>query len=492
VNALLAERTTPSGVVLQLAQGDITEEATDAIVNAANERLLHGGGVAGAIARKAGPTLAAESERWVREHGPVSHAEPAWTTAGSLPCRFVIHAVGPVWGTGEEDERLAAAVEGSLRVARRLGLRSLALPAISTGIFGFPLDRAARVILGALLRGLAEPGGLELVRVVVRDDRAASAFQRAWKELPHEEQELAAGRVPPVTTFVATWREPGEVAIRAAWKRREDGGTLIDCLEHGLAEAEWDASLLAIGRGALPNADGEVELDASIMDGATLEAGAVCSLRGILPAISVARRVLENTPHVMLAGDQARRFALSQGFEPTNLMTAENIARYEQWCRQNRPGMLHHVHAVGQHVGDTITMLALEEPGHLAAASSTSGLPFKLPGRVGDSPIVGAGIYADDEVGAAGATGWGEELWKAVASFRAVEEMRRGATPQEACDTVVRRMMRRQPKSRELACAVFAIDRQGRVGAAVTEGEFPVWTCRDGRLELTVHRAPQA
>lgn len=138
MNALLAERTTPSGVALQLAQGNITEEANDAIVNAANERLLYGGGVAGAIARKAGPLLAAESERWVREHGPVSRAEPAWTPSGNLPCRFVIHGAGTVWGAGEEDERLAASVQGSLRVARRLGLRSLALPAISIGVFGFP------------------------------------------------------------------------------------------------------------------------------------------------------------------------------------------------------------------------------------------------------------------------------------------------------------------------------------------------------------------
>ncbi|MFN3685029.1 MAG: macro domain-containing protein [Fimbriimonadaceae bacterium] len=187
MNALLAERKTPSGVVLQLARGDITEEATDAIVNAANERLAHGAGVAAAIARKAGPVLAEESERWVGEHGPVRHAEPAWTSAGDLPCRYVIHAVGPVWGTGDEENRLAAAVEGSLRVARRLGVRSIALPAISTGVYGFPLDRAARAILGALLRGLAEPGGLELVRVVLWSEEAAGAFRKAWEELPNEQ-----------------------------------------------------------------------------------------------------------------------------------------------------------------------------------------------------------------------------------------------------------------------------------------------------------------
>ncbi|MEJ5171831.1 MAG: macro domain-containing protein [Fimbriimonadales bacterium] len=183
MNAVLAERKTPSGIVLQLVRGDITEETTDAIVNAANERLQHGGGVAGQIARKAGVALREESERWVRENGPVTHAEPAWTTAGELPCRWVIHAVGPVWGTGDEDRRLAQAVEGSLRVAERIGARSIALPAISTGIFGFPLERAAGVILRTLWGAPREPDGLEVVRVVLWDQAAADAFQGAWEEL---------------------------------------------------------------------------------------------------------------------------------------------------------------------------------------------------------------------------------------------------------------------------------------------------------------------
>jgi isoaspartyl peptidase/L-asparaginase-like protein (Ntn-hydrolase superfamily) len=135
-------------------------------------------------------------------------------------------------------------------------------------------------------------------------------------------------------------------------------------------------------------------------------------------------------------------------------------------------------------------MIGLEAPGHLVAASSTSGIAWKMPGRVGDSPIIGAGIYADDEVGAAGATGWGEELWKNVASFRTVEAMRHGATPQEACDASVRQMIRRQPLSTKMMCVVFAMDSKGNFGASTTVEQFPLWICRDGEMEMKSYSPP--
>src|SRR5579862_6773562 len=249
-----------------------------------------------------------------------------------------------------------------------------------------------------------------------------------------------------MTTFLATWREPGEAAVKTAWRARQEGGDLLTCLEKGLAECELDPTFLAIGLGALPNQDGEIELDASMMDGADLSAGAVCALRGICPAISVARLVKEKTPHVMLAGDQARRFAVSNGIEPINLMTAENVKRYDEWRRNKISAIQEYVHSpTEQHHGDTVTMLGWEDPAHVVAASSTSGLSWKVPGRVGDSPIVGAGIYADVEAGCAGATGLGEELWKACASFRTVEKMRNGMTPQQAAEDSVYQMIRRQP-----------------------------------------------
>jgi O-acetyl-ADP-ribose deacetylase (regulator of RNase III) len=175
----------PAGQVVELAQGDLTEQEVDAIVNAANRRLQHGAGVAGAIVRRGGPAIQQESDAWVRQHGPVSHAEPAYTTAGRLPCKMVIHAVGPVWGEGDEDARLEAAVLGALRRAAELELQSIALPAISTGIFGFPKQRAAEVILGAV-RGYftTQPeSGLRLARVVLYDPPTLGAFQAAWDEI---------------------------------------------------------------------------------------------------------------------------------------------------------------------------------------------------------------------------------------------------------------------------------------------------------------------
>ena len=184
MNTVLRERTLPSGAVFQLVQGDITRETVDAIVNAANARLQHGGGVAGVIARRGGPVIQRESNAWVREHGPVRHAEPAYTSAGDLPCRYVIHAVGPVWGSGDEDRKLAAAVQGSLRRAEELGLQSIALPAISTGIFGFPKARAAGVILRAVEAHFrAHPdSGLRTVRLVLYDRPTLDAFLRVWEE----------------------------------------------------------------------------------------------------------------------------------------------------------------------------------------------------------------------------------------------------------------------------------------------------------------------
>jgi O-acetyl-ADP-ribose deacetylase (regulator of RNase III) len=182
-NKVLAENNFPSGQRLQLVQGDLTQERVDAIVNPANARLQHGGGVAGLIVQKGGRQIQSESDAWVRAHGPVDHAEPAHTTAGYLPCRYVIHAVGPVWGEGEEDAKLAAAVAGSLRVADRLGLASLSLPAISTGIFGFPKDRAARVILSAIHQYFADipNANVNLVRLCLYDEESVSAFRNAWE-----------------------------------------------------------------------------------------------------------------------------------------------------------------------------------------------------------------------------------------------------------------------------------------------------------------------
>ncbi len=191
MNTLLVETALPSGQTLQLVQGDITAEQVDAIVNAANEYLQHGGGVAWAILRRGGEIIQQESDEWVRTHGPVSHAAPAWTSAGALPCRYVIHAVGPVWGDtqsagagGDEDAKLAAAVGGSMKAAEGLSLSSIAMPALSTGIFGFPKERAAGVILSAIRNHFSEnpASTLKQVCIVLYDQATVDAFLKIWHD----------------------------------------------------------------------------------------------------------------------------------------------------------------------------------------------------------------------------------------------------------------------------------------------------------------------
>lgn len=178
MNTVLKERNLSTGQSLQTVQGDITAEEVDAIVNAANEHLQHGGGVAWAISKRGGPTIQQESDEWVRRKGPVSHAHPAWTSGGLLPAKTVIHAVGPVWGEGDEDTKLAAAVSGCLHVADELGLQSIAFPAISTGIFGFPKERAAKVILEAIETYFREntSSGLKVIKLVLFDQPTVGAF----------------------------------------------------------------------------------------------------------------------------------------------------------------------------------------------------------------------------------------------------------------------------------------------------------------------------
>ncbi len=181
MNTVLAERVLPTEQTLQIVRGDITAEATDAIVNAANEHLQHGAGVAGAILRRGGPVIQKQSEAWVRKNGPVPHERPAWTSGGLLPAKYVIHAVGPVWGDGDEDNKLASAIEGSLAVADQLQLVSVSFPAISTGIFGFPKERAAGVIFSAIeIYFSRHESKIKLVRLVLFDQATINAFISSW------------------------------------------------------------------------------------------------------------------------------------------------------------------------------------------------------------------------------------------------------------------------------------------------------------------------
>lgn len=182
MNIVLLEKKFSSGQTIQIVQDDITQEEVDAIVNAANERLQHGGGVAWAISKRGGSAIQRESDLWIRQHGIVGHSHPAWTSGGKLPAKYVIHAVGPVWGDGDEDRKLSDAVTGSLRVADELKCSSVAMPAISTGIFGFPKDRAAGIIFSCLEDYFANnKSEIKTVKITLYDQPTVDAFVKQWR-----------------------------------------------------------------------------------------------------------------------------------------------------------------------------------------------------------------------------------------------------------------------------------------------------------------------
>jgi O-acetyl-ADP-ribose deacetylase (regulator of RNase III) len=179
-----------TGILLEIGQGDITQEITDAIVNAANSHLSHGGGVALAISRRGGATIDQESRKWVADHGPVRFDAPAYTSGGNMPCRYVIHAVGPVWGEGDEDKKLAAAIRSSLDLAEKLGVKSIAFPAISTGIFGFPVNRAAALFMQEFKEYLsnADADAVKIIKMILFDKSTLDEFLAAFEDVFNQSQ----------------------------------------------------------------------------------------------------------------------------------------------------------------------------------------------------------------------------------------------------------------------------------------------------------------
>jgi O-acetyl-ADP-ribose deacetylase (regulator of RNase III) len=181
----------PAKIQLEIEQGDITSEKVDAVVNAANSRLSHGGGVARAIAERGGKAIIKESQRWIEKYGPVTHSSPAYTSSGELPCKFVIHAVGPIWGEGEEERKLASAIRSSLELAEKLGAESIAFPAISTGIFGYPLGQAAGLFMTEFKSYLStqQPGHLRSIRMILFDEKTLLEFLDAFDKVFDQETE---------------------------------------------------------------------------------------------------------------------------------------------------------------------------------------------------------------------------------------------------------------------------------------------------------------
>lgn len=257
---------------------------------------------------------------------------------------------------------------------------------------------------------------------------------------------------------IATWDV--KEATAKAWEVMQNGGSSLDAIEQGCKVEEANAEGQSVGIGGLPDRDGNVTLDACIMNAAG-DYGAVVYLQNILHPISVARKVMEETPHVLLAGKGAEQFALEQGFEKVNLLTEKSKKAWEEWkiTSEYKP-----IINIENH--DTIGMLAIDEKGEISGGCTTSGLAYKMAGRVGDSPIIGSGLFVDNEVGAATATGLGEEVLKTVGSFLIVELMRQGKSPQEACEEAVNRIVKKNSERiKDFQVGYIAVNKQGETGA---------------------------
>ncbi|MEY3194731.1 MAG: hypothetical protein RIQ78_828 [Bacteroidota bacterium] len=267
--------------------------------------------------------------------------------------------------------------------------------------------------------------------------------------------------IPEKNTFplaIATWG-PNVKATAAAWEVLSKGGRALDAVEAGARIPEADPQDTSVGYGGYPDREGNVTLDACIMDEFGM-AGSVSYIQNIMHPISVARRVMEKTPHVMLAGEGAYHFAISEGFPHENLLTPEAKKAWEQWLVRSEYKPIINVE---RH--DTIGLLAIDQLDRIAGACTTSGAAFKMQGRVGDSPIIGAGMFVDNEVGGAASTGLGEIVLRTLGSFLVVEEMRRGAHPQKAAEIAVKRIVRKYPKqTAEAQVGFIAIDKKGRHG----------------------------
>jgi isoaspartyl peptidase/L-asparaginase-like protein (Ntn-hydrolase superfamily) len=273
---------------------------------------------------------------------------------------------------------------------------------------------------------------------------------------------------------IATW--PNEPGVRLALEALQKQASPLDAVETGVRYVEADPNDHSVGYGGLPDARGRVTLDACIMDEQG-NAGSVLFLQHIMHPVTVARMVMEQTPHVILCGAGALDFALSKGFRRQNLLTPQ--AR-KMWNDQRRELGKPTVPPSGANNHDTIGMITLATDGRMAGACSTSGLSNKLPGRVGDSPIIGAGLYVDPEVGGATATGMGEHIIKAVGSFLIVELMRQGASPTDACREAVRRINKKLPDSPDRHMVGFvALRKDGVHGAFANNNSFK-YTIGDG------------
>ncbi len=268
---------------------------------------------------------------------------------------------------------------------------------------------------------------------------------------------------------LSTWRF-GIEANQAAWAILSKNGKALDAVEAGVMVPEGDPKERSVGYGGRPDRDGRITLDACIMDELS-NIGSVAGLEFIKHPISVARAVMEKTPHVMLVGDGALQFALSQGFKKENLMVEESEKEWKEWLKKSEYKPIANIE---NH--DTIGMIALDSHGNLSGACTTSGMAFKMHGRVGDSPIIGAGLYVDNEIGAATATGHGEEVIRIAGCHLVVELMRQGKTPQQACEEAVARVVKlmdlRKKDLKDIQVGFIALNKNGETGSYCVQSGF--------------------
>jgi N4-(beta-N-acetylglucosaminyl)-L-asparaginase len=277
---------------------------------------------------------------------------------------------------------------------------------------------------------------------------------------------------------ISTWA-PNVKANAEAWKILGTGGRALDAVEAGVQIPEADPNDMSVGYGGLPDRDGKVTLDACIMD-ENGNCGSVFFLEGIIHPIKVARLVMEKTPHVQLAGEGALQFALENGFKVENLLTEKSEKAWKDWLQKSEydpmtiPKLLEQKNEPGQvNNHDTIGMIAMDTKGNLSGACTTSGMAFKLRGRVGDSPIIGAGLFVDNEVGAATSTGVGEEVVRICGSHTVIEFMRQGYKPETACKKTVERIVhKRGAKAKDLQVGFIAVNTKGEFGGYALQKGF--------------------
>lgn len=274
---------------------------------------------------------------------------------------------------------------------------------------------------------------------------------------------------------ISTWQH-GLAANERAYQILSTGGNSIDAVEEGVKVSEADPKVKSVGYGGLPDRDGFVTLDACIMNYRG-DCGSVAFVQNFLHPISIARMVMEKTPHIMLVGKGAEKFAIENGLKKQNLLTEEAKKEWQKWLKESKYKPIDDNH-------DTIAMLAIDQYGNLAGACTTSGLSWKYHGRVGDSPIIGAGLYVDNEVGAAGATGKGEAVIKICGSFLIVELMRQGKSPKEACKIAIDRLIKKNYDYQDFQVGFIALNKAGEVGAySLKDGfEYAVYSNNQNHL----------